>query len=328
MRARARATVDHFHECARLSDGAIIATVRKVGIDIAVDLKGYTQDARLAPFAARLAPVQVSYLGYPGTVGADFLDYILADATVVPMDQQHFYDEKIVHLPDSYQANDDRRVIAPDTPSRAEAGLPAEGFVYCCFNNAYKITPEIFVSWMRILAAVPGSVLWLLANDSDSITRLRGVAEAQGVDPARLVFGPSLPSAQHLARHRLADLFLDTLPYNAHTTASDALWAGLPVLTQLGQAFAGRVAASLLNAVGLTEMITRDAAAYEALAIAIGRDPARAAALKAKLAAAIPTAPLFNTPRFTRHLEGAYRMMWQRHAAGLAPEGFAVPAEE
>jgi predicted O-linked N-acetylglucosamine transferase (SPINDLY family) len=328
MRARIRATMDHFHECARMSDGAIMALARRAGIDIAVDLNGYTQDARLAPFAQRLAPLQVSYLGYPGTVGADFLDYILADATVLPMDQQRFYHEKIIHLPDSYQANDDRRVIAPDTPSRAEAGLPADGFVYCCFNNAYKLTPEIFASWMRILAAVPGSVLWLLANDSDSIARLRGAAEAQGVDPARLVFGPSLPSAQHLARHRLADLFLDTLPYNAHTTASDALWAGLPVLTQLGQAFAGRVAASLLNAVGLPEMITRDAAAYEALAIAIGRDPASAAALKAKLAAAIPTAPLFNTPRFTRHLEGAYRMMWQRHAAGLAPEGFAVPADE
>ena len=328
MRARARATVDHFHDCARLSDGAIIATARKAGIDIAVDLKGYTQDARLAPFAARLAPVQVSYLGYPGTIGADFLDYILADATVLPMDQQRFYDEKIIHLPDSYQANDDRRVIAPDTPSRAEAGLPADGFVYCCFNNAYKITPEIFASWMRVLAAVPGSVLWLLANEADSKDRLRAVATGQGIDPSRLVFGSSLPSAQHLARHRLADLFLDTLPYNAHTTASDALWAGLPVLTQMGQAFAGRVAASLLNAVGLPEMITRDAAAYEALAIAIGRDPARAGALKAKLAAAIATAPLFNTPRFTRHLEGAYRMMWQRHAAGLAPEGFAVPAEE
>ncbi|MCA3313155.1 MAG: tetratricopeptide repeat protein [Roseomonas sp.] len=328
MRARARATVDHFHDCARLSDGAIIATARKAGIDIAVDLKGYTQDARLAPFAARLAPVQVSYLGYPGTVGADFLDYILADATVLPMDQQRFYDEKIIHLPDSYQANDDRRVIAPDTPSRAEAGLPADGFVYCCFNNAYKITPEIFASWMRIMAAVPGSVLWLLANDADSIARLRGAAEAQGVDATRLVFGASLPSARHLARHRIADLFLDTLPYNAHTTASDALWAGLPVLTQLGQAFAGRVAASLLKAVGLPEMITHDAAAYEALAIAIGRDPARAAALKAKLVAAIPTAPLFNTPRSTRHLEGAYRIMWQRHAAGLAPEGFVVPAEE
>ncbi len=328
MRARIRATMDHFHECARMSDGAITAMARRAGIDIAVDLNGYTQDARLAPFATRFAPVQVSYLGYLGTIGADFLDYILADATVLPMDQQRFYDEKIIHLPDSYQANDDRRVIAPDTPSRAEAGLPADGFVYCCFNNAYKITPETFASWMRILAAVPGSVLWLLAKDSDSIARLRGVAQAERIDPARLVFGPSLPSAQHLARHRLADLFLDTLPNNAHTTASDALWAGLPVLTQLGQAFAGRVAASLLNAVGLPEMITRDAAAYEALAIAIGRDAARAAALKAKLAAAIPTAPLFNTPRFTRHLEGAYRMMWQRHAAGLAPEGFAVPAKE
>jgi predicted O-linked N-acetylglucosamine transferase (SPINDLY family) len=328
MRARIRATMDHFHECARMSDGAITAMARQAGIDIAVDLNGYTQDARLAPFAQRLAPVQVSYLGYPGTVGADFLDYIVADATILPLDQQRFYDEKIVHLPDSYQANDDRRVIAPETPSRVEAGLPADGFVYCCFNNAYKITPEVFASWMRILNAVPDSVLWLLANDAEAMDHLRIVAAGQGIDPARLVFAPYLPSAKHLARHRLADLFLDTLPYNAHTTASDALWAGLPVLTQMGQAFAGRVAASLLNAVGLPEMITRDAAAYEALAIAIGRDPARAAALKAKLAAALPTAPLFNTPRFTRHLEGAYRMMWQRHAAGLPPEGFAVPVEE
>lgn len=328
MRARIRATMDHFHECARLSDGAMIAAAREAGLDIAIDLNGYTQDGRLAPFAARLAPVQVCFLGYPGTVGADFLDYIVADATVLPMDQQRFYDEKIVHLPDSYQANDDRRVIAPETPSRAEAGLPADGFVYCCFNNAYKITPEVFASWMRILNAVPGSVLWLLANEAEAMDRLRAVAAGQGVDPARLVFAPYVPSAKHLARHRIADLFLDTLPYNAHTTASDALWAGLPVLTQMGQAFAGRVAASLLNAVGLPEMITRDAAAYEALAVALGRDPARMAALKAKLAAAIPTAPLFNTPRFTRHLESAYRMMWQRHAAGLPPEGFAVPAED
>jgi len=328
MRARARATVDHFHECVRLSDGAIIAAARKAGIDIAVDLKGYTQDARLAPFAARVAPVQVSYLGYPGTVGAAFLDYIVADATVLPLDQQRFYDEKIVHLPDSYQANDDRRAIAPNAPSRTEAGLPAKGFVYCCFNNPYKITPEGFASWMRILNAVPDSVLWLLANEAEAMDRLRAVATGHGIDPARLIFAPHLPSAQHLARHRLADLFLDTLPYNAHTTASDALWAGLPVLTQMGQAFAGRVAASLLNAVGMPELITRDTAEYEALAIALGRDPARAAALKAKLAAAIPTAPLFDTPRFTRHLEGAYRLMWQRHAAGLAPEGFAVSAQE
>ncbi len=328
MRARVRATVDHFNDCARLSDGAMIAAARQAGLDIAVDLKGYTQDARLAPFAARLAPVQVSYLGYPGTIGADFLDYILADATVLPMDQQRFYDEKIVHLPGSYQANDDRRVIAPEVPTRAEAGLPADGFVYCCFNNAYKITPEVFASWMRVLNAVPDSALWLMSNDAESIDRLRSVAAEQGIDPTRLVFGPSLPSAKHLARHRLADLFLDTLPYNAHTTASDALWAGLPVLTQMGNAFSGRVAASLLNAVGLPEMITRDVAAYEALAIALGRDPARAAALKAKLAAAIPTAPLFNTPRFTRHLESAYRMMLQRRAAGLPPEGFAVPAED
>ena len=269
--------------------------------------------------------MQVSYLGYPGTIGADFLDYIIADATVLPMDQQRFYDEKIIHLPESYQANDDQRVIAPATPSRAEAGLPPEGVVYCCFNSAYKITPEQFASWMRILRAVPGSVLWLLSSDATAMASLRHAAQSHGVDGDRLVFGASLPAPEHLARHRLADLFLDTLPYNAHTTASDALWAGLPVLTQLGQAFAGRVAASLLRAVGLPELVTEDSSAYEALAIALGQDGARLAALKAKLAAARPTAPLFDSARFTRHLESAFLTMQQRHKDGLPPESFVVP---
>lgn len=325
MRGRARAAVAAFHECAGLSDAMIVAQARAASLDIAVDLKGYTQDARLSLFAARLAPLQVSYLGYPGTIGADFLDYIIADTTVLPMDQQRFYDEKIIHLPESYQANDDQRVIAPATPSRAEAGLPPEGVVYCCFNSAYKITPEQFASWMRILRAVPGSVLWLLSSDATAMASLRHAAQSHGVDGDRLVFGASLPAPEHLARHRLADLFLDTLPYNAHTTASDALWAGLPVLTQLGQAFAGRVAASLLRAVGLPELVTEDSNAYEALAIALGQDGARLAALKAKLAAARPTAPLFDSARFTRHLESAFLTMQQRHKDGLLPESFVVP---
>lgn len=325
MRSRARAAVAAFHECAGLSDAMIVAQARAASLDIAVDLKGYTQDARLSLFAARLAPLQVSYLGYPGTIGADFLDYIIADATVLPMDQQRVYDEKIIHLPESYQANDDQRVIAPATPSRAEAGLPAEGVVYCCFNSAYKITPEQFACWMRILRAVPGSVLWLLSSDATAMASLRHAAQSHGVNGDRLVFGASLPAPEHLARHRLADLFLDTLPYNAHTTASDALWAGLPVLTQLGQAFAGRVAASLLRAVGLPELVTEDSNAYEALAIALGQDGARLAALKAKLAAARPTAPLFDSARFTRHLESAFLTMQQRHKDGLPPESFVVP---
>jgi protein O-GlcNAc transferase len=326
FRSRARNAVAIFHECSALSHEEIIQKAHSVGLHIAVDLKGHTRNTRLEIFMARIAPVQVSFLGYPGTLGAGFMDYVIADPTVLPMDQQPFYDEKIVHLPDTYQPNDRQRIIAKTTPARIDVGLPPEGFVYCCFNNIYKITPEFFASATRILSAVPGSVLWLLSTDEQAIQRLRAAAAASGVDGARLIFGPSLPTPEHLARYRLADLFLDTLPYNAHTTASEALWAGLPVLTRLGKAFAGRVAGSLLRAVGLPELVTESITDYEALAITLGRDPARMAALKAKLAAAIPHAPLFDTERFTRHLEDAFRMMVDRHSAGLAPESFVVPA--
>ena len=325
MRSRARNAVARFHECSGLSHQDIIDKAHAAGLHVAVDLKGHTRDTRLEIFMGQVAPIQVSFLGYPGTTGSRLIDYIIADATVLPLDQQPFYDERIVHLPDTYQPNDRQRIIATPSPNRIDVGLPAQGFVYCCFNNIYKITPEFFASAMRILSAVPGSVLWLLSSDQHAMARLQAVAEAAGIASSRLVFGPSRPTAEHLARYRLADLFLDTLPYNAHTTASEALWAGLPVLTRLGQAFAGRVAGSLVRAVGLPELVTESIADYEALAIAFGRDPERMAALKAKLAAAIPNAPLFDTLRFTRHLEDAFRIMVERHGAGLPPESFAVP---
>ena len=295
-------------------------------VDIAIDLKGYTQDSRPEILSHRPAPIQVSYLGYPGTMGADFIDYIIADKIVLPFDRQPHYAEKIVQLSDSYQVNDRQRDIAAHTPTRAEAGLPDAGFVFCCFNNNYKITAAMFDLWMRLLADVPGSVLWLLRETADAETNLRREAKARGVDPARLVFAGRLKLDEHLARHRLADVFLDTLPYNAHTTASDALWAGLPVLTCQGQAFASRVAGSLLNAVGLPELVTHSLADYEALARRLATDAALLGALRAKLAQNRDTHALFNTDRFRRHIEAAYVRMWEIWQRGEAPQNFAVEA--
>jgi predicted O-linked N-acetylglucosamine transferase (SPINDLY family) len=291
-----------------------------------VDLKGYTRDARPGIFAARAAPVQVNWLGYPGTMATACMDYLLGDATVTPAEAQPHYQEALVRLPDTYQPNDRQRSIAPEVPSRAACGLPAQGFVFCCFNNSWKILPAQFTAWMRLLLALPGSVLWLIDEGAATQANLRREAAAQGVAPGRLVFAPRLPLAEHLARHALADLFLDTLPYNAHTTASDALWAGLPVLTQLGEAFAGRVAASLLRAVGLAELVVATADDYAALALALARDPARLAALRQRLAATRGTAPLFDTDRFARQLEAAFVIMVRRQRAGLPPAPFDASA--
>src|SRR4029079_2759923 len=245
------------------------------------------------------------YLGYPGTTAAPWLDYILADARVLPFDQQAFYSETIVHLPHCYQVNDSNRPIGK-TPTRAEAGLPQDAFVFCCFNAAWKITPAMFDIWMRLLKSAPDSVLWLL-DDNVAARRNLGLAAAErGIDPARLIFAPRVPSPVHLARHRLADLFLDTLPYNAHTTASDALWAGLPLLTCLGAGFDGRVAASLLETIGLPELVTHSIEDYESLALGLARDPARLQGLRARLQANRLTSPLYDTDRFRRDLETAY----------------------
>jgi predicted O-linked N-acetylglucosamine transferase (SPINDLY family) len=289
-----------------------------------VDLKGYTGDSRPAILTRRPAPIQVNYLGYPGTMGLEQIDYLLADRVVLPPELRVHCTEAVVYMPDCYQVNDSRRAIAQHTPTRQELGLPQSGFVFCCFNNNYKLTPALFDIWARLLLRVPGSVLWLLGGNLAAVRNLRGEAGRRGVDPARLVFAPRLASEEHLARHRLADLFLDTLPYNAHTTTSDALWAGLPVLTCMGHAFPGRVAASLLQAIGLPELVTNSLADYEERAFELATQPERLHELRVRLAHNRATAPLFDTLRFCRHLESAYTTMWQRHQAGLAPETFAV----
>ena len=286
---------------------------------------GYTQDARPGILAYRPAPIQASYLGFPGTTGAEFIDYIIADKTVAPFEHQPFYTEKIVHLPDCYLVNDTKRNIAEGSPSRQEAGLPEKGFVFCCFNNNWKITPDVFGVWMRLLRAVEGSVLWLLRDNEGAERNLRKEAQARGIDPLRLVFAGHLPlDDDHLARHRLADLFLDTLPYNAHTTASDALWTGLPVLTREGTAFAGRVAASLLYAVGLPELVTHGLEEYEALALKLATDPPSLRSIRRKLEVNRLTHPLFDTDRFRRHIEAAYTTMWETWQRGDPPASFAV----
>jgi predicted O-linked N-acetylglucosamine transferase (SPINDLY family) len=324
MRSRLRVAFDRFLELRSRSDREIAATLRELEIDIAVDLKGFTMYSRPAIFAQRAAPLQVSYLGYPGTMAASYFDYIVADQTVIPPEHAAFYAEKIAWLPDSYQVNDSGRRIAERTPTRSELNLPDEGFVYCCFNNSCKIQPAVFDVWMRLLAATAGSVLWLFEENAAVARNLRIEAARRGIAPERLVFAPRLPHAEHLARHRQADLMLDTLPCNAHTTASDALWAGVPIVACLGSTFAGRVAGSLLRAVGLPELVTASLPDYEALALRIAHEPALAAALKERLARNREVAALFDTRRFTRNIEAAYTAMWQRSQRGEPPQSFVV----
>jgi predicted O-linked N-acetylglucosamine transferase (SPINDLY family) len=324
MRARLRGAFETFIDIGDRNDAEAAALLRRMEIEIAVDLKGYTQDSRPGILGHRPAPVQAQYLGFPGTMGIEFIDYILADRVVIPDEQRIQYSEKVVYLPDSYQCNDSKRAILDVAPGRAAARLPEKGFVFCSFNNSYKITPEMFDVWMRLLHAIEGSVLWLLDDNRAALDNLKREAELRGLSSSRLIFAPRIAMQEHLARLRLADLFLDTLPCNAHTTASDALWAGLPVLTCAGETFAGRVAASLLHAVGLPELVTHSLAEYEALGLKLARDPASLRALKAKLANNRDTYPLFDTVRFTKHLEAAYRTMWERAACGEKPAAFAV----
>jgi protein O-GlcNAc transferase len=322
---RIAAAFDRFLEVATRSDQEIARLCRELEIDIAVDLKGHTREARTGIFAQRAAPVQVNYLGYPGTMGAPYFDYIVADRTLIPADSQHGYAEKICFLPDSYQVNDRRRRTDGKSFTRAELGLPPAGFVFCCFNNVYKITPATFACWCRILERVEGSVLWLLADSETAMRNLRAEATARNLSPSRLVFAARMPLQDHLARHAAADLFLDTAPCNAHTTASDALWSGLPVITCAGQCFAARVAASLLRAIGLPELITTTQDQYEALAVKLASTPSLLAGIRAQLERNRLTAPLFDTARFTKHLEDAYAQMYERNQAGLSPDHIFVP---
>jgi protein O-GlcNAc transferase len=323
MRARLVAAFDRFHDVRGKSNTETAQLIRDLEIDIAVDLKGYTQEARPEILSHRPAPVAASYIGYPGSVGAPFIDYIIGDPIVTPFEHQPFFTEQIVQLPDSYQVNDTHRRIAEHAPTRAEAGLPERGFVFCSFNNNWKIAPDVFDAWMRLLQHVEGSVLWLLRDNDSADRNLRAQAARRGIDPSRLVFADRMLPDEHLARHRLADLFLDTLPCNAHTTASDALWAGLPVLTCPGGAFAGRVAASLVSAAGLPELVAPDLASYEALALKLAREPAQLTALKGRLARNRGTCALFDPTRFARHIEAAYMTMWQTWQRGDAPKGFS-----
>ena len=326
MRGRLIKALDRFSD---LRDASFVESAQRIaadGVDILVDLKGYTQNTRTQILALRPAPVQVSYLGYPGTMGAPFMDYILVDDFVVPADQQPFFTEKLVHLPWCYQVNDSQREISPHTPSRAECGLPEKGFVFCSFNSSYKITAEMFDVWMGLLKAVPQSVLWLLECNGFAPANLRRQAESRGVAAQRLVFAPPIPLPEHLARHRAADLFLDTFPVNAHTTASDALWAGCPLLTMAGETFISRVAGSLLRAVGLPELITRSLEEYYSLALRLASDAAYLGELRSRLAANRRTSPLFDAGQFARNLEKAYLTMWEIHTRGEQPRPFAVRA--
>jgi predicted O-linked N-acetylglucosamine transferase (SPINDLY family) len=321
MTDRLQAGFDRFIDVQGFSPGEVVELARSLEIDIAVDLGGYTGANETKVFAMRVAPVQVSYLGYSATLGVDYMDYLIADPVLIPAACREHYSEKIVYLPHSYQVNDSRRAISDRQFSRVEFGLPDSGFVFCSFNNGYKLNPNIFSCWMRILSQVEGSVLWLAVDAADITDNLLKEAAVRGIGPDRMIFTGRMPRLdEHLARLRLADLFLDTLPYNAHTTASDALWAGLPVLTCPGQTYAARVAASLLTTIGLPELIAETPAQYEALAIELAANPEKLAGIKAKLAQNRLTTPLFDTGLFTRHLEAAYTQMYDRYQAGLPPE--------
>ena len=324
MRTRVVAAFDKFIDVRTNSDMNVALLSRKLEVDIAVDLKGFTQDSRPGIFASRAAPLQVNYLGYPGTTGAKYIDYLIADPTLIPEVHRQHYSEKIAYLPNSYQVNDAKRRISDKGYTREELGLPQTGFVFCCFNNSYKITPGIFDSWTRMLKEVDGSVLWLLEDNPKAASNLIKEAGLRGVNAERLIFAKRMPLADHLARHRLADLFLDTLPCNAHTTASDALWAGLPVLTCVGEAFASRVAASLLNAIHLPELITTTTEEYEALAIELATNPGKLKQIRHKLEKNRLTTPLFDTRLFTRHIEAAYYEMYERYQAGFPPDHIHV----
>lgn len=324
LRRRVMGAFDHFVDIKRMSHQEAARKIHADGIDILVDLKGYTLNARTQILAYRPAPIQVNYLGYPATMGVDFVDYILADPVVAPMQHQEEYTERIVHLPHCYQPNDKQRKISEEPITRADCGLPDDAFVFCSFNNSYKLKAPVFDVWMRLLGKVPRSVLWLLSSNSLCRDNLRREAAARGVDPDRLVFAERFPIARHLARHALADLFLDSTPCNAHTTASDALWAGLPVLTCLGETFAGRVAASLLAAMDLNELIAENLEAYERIALSLAQDKSGLDRVRQKIAVGRETAPLFDSTRYARNLEAAYQTMVDIMRSGEGPQPFAV----
>ena len=325
MNLRIKAGVDHFHDVHMKPDQEIAMLARSLEIDIAIDLGGFTQGSRTGVFSMSAAPIQTCYLGYPGTMGSDYIDYLICDHIVIPDDKQNYYLENLVYMPNSYMVNDSQIKPSDKTFTRKDLNLPAKGFVFCCFNSIYKITPEVFGGWMRILKAVNDSVLWLTKSNKTAIENLKQEAVKLGIDENRLIFASRLELKEdHLKRIQSADLFLDTLPFNAHTTTSDALRVGLPVLTCIGESFTSRVAASLLNAVNLPELITTSQEEYEALAIELATNSKKYRAIKDRLVSNLPTAPLYNTPLFTKHIESAYKTMYERHREGLDPDNIYV----
>ncbi|MCG3771255.1 MAG: TPR repeat-containing protein YrrB [Nitrosomonadaceae bacterium] len=324
MRKRVMAAFDKFIDVTSQPDSAVAILARSLKIDIAIDLGGHTGNNRMGIFSYRAAPIQVGYIGYPGTSGADYIDYLIADKTIIPKHSQQHYVEKIEYLPNSFQVNDRKRVISGKKFTREELGLPVEGFVFCCFNSSYKITPHVFDSWISILNSVTGSVLWLSEANQTAVVNLRKEAEKRGLDPQRLVFAKRMQLPEYLASYQIADLFLDTLPYNAGATASDALWAGLPVITCIGESFASRMAASLLTAINLPELITNTRAEYGILAIELATNRVKHQNIKNKLAANRLTTPLFDTPLFTRHIEDAYTEMYERYQNDLLPDHIEI----
>jgi protein O-GlcNAc transferase len=319
MRSRVHAAMDSFQDVSGLSDAGVAARARKDKIDIAVDLAGFTKGSRPAIFAHRAAPLQVSYVGFTATMGAPFIDYVVGDRILIPQELQQHYSEKIIYLPDSYMANDNTKQISARAMMRVDEDLPEHGIIFCCFNNSYKITRMEFDIWMRLLQKVDGSVLWLLKTNTWAEQNLCMEARKRGIDPARLVFAKRAPLPEHLARQRLADILLDTFAYNAHTTATDALWVGLPVVTKAGQGFAARVAASVLFALGIPELVTFSEEEYERLALELATTPAKLEAIKQKVVLNRDSTALFDTARLARHLEDGYRQIYRRYFEGGAP---------
>jgi predicted O-linked N-acetylglucosamine transferase (SPINDLY family) len=321
MRQRMEKAFDRFIDVKNLSELGIACLAREQAIDIAIDLGGYTKDSRPQIFAERAAPLQINYLGYPGTLGSECMDYFMGDRVTIPDDYYKYFSEKIIFLPNSFQPNPSQRPIKAKDASRQSYKLPETGFIFCCFNNTWKITPDVFESWIRILKKVEDSVLWLSDTHPIAKRNILAAFTANNIHLSRIVFAERLPShADHLQRYLRANLFLDTFPYCAHTTASDALWAGLPVLTRLGESFVSRGAASQLSSIGLPELVTNSYHAYESLAIELATNPEKLLGLKEKLASHRATTPLFNTPLLTQHIEAAYRAIYDRYHAGLLPD--------
>ena len=324
IKNRVSNSFDKFIDVNLKSDKEISQLSRDLKIDIAVDLMGFTQNNRFNIFVQRCAPIQVNYLGYPGTSGSNCMDYLIADKILIPKQNQKYFSEKIIYMPDSYQVNDSKRKISDKVFTKKELRLPEDGFVFCCFNQSYKITPYVFDIWMRLLKRIDGSVLWLIKDSDIGANNLKKEAQKRGVEPDRIIFADKMANAEHLARHKLADLFIDTFPYTAHTTCSDALWSSLPVVTRIGQSFASRVSASILTAIGLSELITKTEKEYEELTFKIANDKSLLNEIKKKLNKNRLTKPLFNTNLFTKNIESAFVIIHKRHHSNIPVKNIEI----